>query len=99
MIAARLTVGDAAYEIVEVELGMGRPGKGYQVRRVAPGPAHIFGNPKATFADAMIWLAEVVTDVVLLRAPMVKDRFPVAAGAIDYHAGDERSVGAGPEEG
>lgn len=97
MSAARLTVGDAAYEIVEVELGMGRPGNGYQVRRVAPGPVHMFGNPKATFADAMIWLAEVVTDVVLLRAP-IKDRLPSSTGA-SYLAGDERSVGAGPEEG
>lgn len=94
LVAARLTVGGTTYEIREEELGMGREGNGYQVRQVTP-VRHIYGNPKASLAGAMVWLTEVVTDQSLMRVPDAKLQ---PSGALGYHSGDERSIGAGPEK-
>jgi hypothetical protein len=108
-IVGRIEASGRKLAVVDgVEIGYGENlAKGFQVRDVThsesgdsgtiDGIGRVLGNPLASLEAAMRSAHETLFGVALLvPAPKPREREPEG---YSYHEGNERSVGAGPEDG
>lgn len=100
-IVARIEAQGRNLAVVEIQATNDGYGKGgWQLRDVTHSETgHAIGNPKGSLAGAMIEAHEALFGVALMPVPAPKPPTAREIAAVEYLSGNERIVGAGPEDG